>query len=260
MMKKGSFTVGFTTLYKFIAAINALVPECRMHVSKDQVSVIVVDCANVGMIDAEITTFEKMKCPEEIALGLNIGQIYPALKQIKDIIGDSAETIPAKVSWSPGKDTPMLDIEVMGFRSRFTTLTDHSVRKDPDHPKITVDSKFECDGESFRNAIRYCAIFAGACRIEVVKGGDCIIAAKGDTDQCRVPLVVTGATGEAVSMYSLDYLKDFAKAMKDSGTITIEMTNDYPVRFSCEPAPGLSVRYLLAPRIDEEGETKEWMR
>jgi DNA polymerase III sliding clamp (beta) subunit (PCNA family) len=259
-MKKGSFTVEFSTLYKFIAAINALVPECRMHVSKDQVSTIVVDFANVGMVDTEITTFEKIKCPEEIALGLNIGQIYPALKQIKDIVGDSVETIPATVSWSPGKDTPLLDIEVIGFRSRFTTLTDHSVRKDPNRQTITVNSKFECDGGKFSNAIRYCAIFADACRIEVVKGGDCIIAAKCDTDQCRVPLVVTGATGEAVSMYSLNYLKDFARAMKDAGTITVEMANERPVRLSCELAPGLSVRYLLAPRIDEEGETKEWMR
>ena len=53
------------------------------------------------------------------------------------------------------------------------------------------------------------------------------------------------------SEFSLDYLKDISKALIGS-TVAISLRDDHPISMCADPVPGLKVKYLLAPHIEEE--------
>ena len=82
------------------------------------------------------------------------------------------------------------------------------------------------------------------------------MAAKGDQHQCKIQ-IATGANQPAQSSYSLDYLKDIAKILVGS-SVDIQLDIDHPISLSGTLTPGLSVQYLLAPRIETEN-TGVWL-
>jgi proliferating cell nuclear antigen len=79
--------------------------------------------------------------------------------------------------------------------------------------------------------------------------------AEGDTDKLRKALQVLDGSklpAEPVSsLFSLDYLKDITRAMKDAGTLTVHAGNNHPIRVDFE-MDGIEASYLLAPRIEQE--------
>jgi hypothetical protein len=83
------------------------------------------------------------------------------------------------------------------------------------------------------------------------------LSGKEETRQNRIKLS-SDATVPAQSLYSIDYLKDIAKTLAGS-SITVQFDTDFPISLSAGPVPGLSVRYLLAPRLETEEDVGAWL-
>lgn len=252
----GHFITKFSTLMKFLSAINALTPECRVHIAGGRVGVKTVDFANVGLAVIEM---EVSECTGEAVLGIDVSTIKDALQLLeKSLI--STDT-PVKVSWLQGKDPsqPYLDIEIFNdreYHARFETLNQNSIRKDPERT-INPTAVFGCDGAQFYQALLFCSGFSDKCRIEVDNEGVVFLAAKGDIQQTRLKLAI-GGSEPALACYSLDYLIDFSKILKET-PLTIRLNTDFPCTISGTVVPGLSVMYALAPRITETEDAEEWL-
>ncbi|MGA9086533.1 MAG: hypothetical protein WB284_07470, partial [Methanoregula sp.] len=95
------------------------------------------------------------------------------------------------------------------------------------------------------------------CRIQTAKNGTVYLSGKEETRQNRIELS-SGAAVPAQALYSIDYLKDIAKALAGA-SVTVQFDTDFPITLSAELAHGLSVKYLLAPRIEAEKDVGAWL-
>ena len=255
MTDKGHFTVKLSVLTRFIESIAAIATECRLHIGTKTISTIVVDTANVAMVDIS------MRCEGRgtATLGVDISALYDAFRKIKEIAIFDGDT-PVKVSWYPGQNTPFLEVRIecpFEYRMQFETLKEETIRKDPNRPTIALKSGFTCDGDALYNGVRLCSVFGERCRIQTAKNGTVYLSGKEETRQNRIELS-PGATVPAQSLYSIDYLKDIAKALAGS-SVTVRFDTDFPISLSAEVIPGISVRYLLAPRIETEEDVGAWL-
>ncbi len=256
----GSFTIGYPMLLKFTRALAALVCECRVHIKDGEARVFTVDSANVGLIDIRMAV---QGYPGSAVLGLDIAQLDSALRCITE--GEPAPEGTVTLSWSAGRDPvrPYLDIDGIGKdRYRIETLDETTIRKDTVGFKADLPAVFSCSGDDFARAVRICGVFSDKCRIEVLKTGVVTMAAMGDTrTQCKIPIAICGGSAIAASLFSLDYLKDLSRVLAGH-QLSVEMGTDHPIRITAAMAPGLTVAYALAPRIESDDtltDTAGWL-
>jgi len=249
----GSFTSELKPFKKFISAISTISSEARLHINAETLSVLVVDAANIAMVDAELRIIEsKLPNGNRTILGIAPGIIKSCLEAIeKRYLEDNPCLF---ISWLQGEKAPLLDIETENgdIHFRLGTVPDNEVRKDPNRPTITLPSKFVCSGPLFTWAIQTAGLFSDSCWIDIEKDGACYIAAKDlAPDQVRAQ-VAYSATEPAQANYSLDYLRDIAKFWEGTGEVLVELRDDHPASISGKPLPELSVKFLLAPRIEDD--------
>ena len=176
MTDKGHFTVKLSVLTRFIESIAAIATECRLHIGTKTISTIVVDTANVAMVDIS------MRCEGRgtATLGVDISALHDAFRKIKEIAIFDGDT-PVKVSWYPGQNAPFLEVGIecpFEYRMQFETISDHAIRKDPNRPTIPLKSGFTCDGDDLYNGVCLCSVFGERCRIQTDRDGYAHIAAK----------------------------------------------------------------------------------
>ena len=80
---------------------------------------------------------------------------------------------------------------------------------------------------------------------------------QGDTDKVRLEMprdqLIDLRSGEARSLFSLDYLSDIVKPASRSNEVTLELGKDYPIKIGFTIAEGAGkISYLLAPRIESD--------
>ena len=256
----GSFTTELKPFKKFISAISTIASEARLHINAETISVLVVDAANVAMVDTELKITEsKSSKGDQAVLGIVPGAIKSCLEAIeKRYPEDNPDLF---ISWRLGEKAPLLDIETKNgdIHFRLGTVPDNEVRRDPNRPTITLPSKFICSVLLFTWAIKTAGIFHDSCWIDIEKDGTCCIAAKDlPPDQIRTR-IAQSATEPARANYSLDYLRDIAKFWEGTDEILIELRDDHPVSISGNPLPGLSAKFLLAPRIENDPPITGWI-
>ena len=104
--------------------------------------------------------------------------------------------------------------------------------------------------------IKAMAVIGDKARFTVGKDG-LELAAEGDTDKLRKTLEKkdgsTHPEQPVSSLFSLDYMKDIARAMKGAGAVSVHLGQDHPIRFDFE-IEGIEASYLVAPRIEQDGE------
>ena len=255
MTDKGHFTVKLSVLTRFIESIAAIATACRLHIGTKTVSTMVIDTANVAMVDVQ------MRCEGRgtATLGVDISVLHDAFRKIKELAIFEGDT-PIRVSWYPGQNTPFLEMKIecpFEYRMQFETLKEEMIRKDPSLPTIALKSGFTCDGDDLYNGVRFCSVFGERCRIQTAKNGTVYLSGKEETRQNRIKLS-SDATVPAQMLCSIDYLKDIARALAGS-SITVQFDTDFPISLSAGPVPGLSVRYLLAPRLETEEDVGAWL-
>lgn len=242
--KTGKFTVKLKTLLEFLKIVHALVPECRLHIGNGGARAICVDFANVGLVEIQMGIFN----PEgTITLGLDISKMKDALSYLGEIVDTD---IPAFLSWHPGNDPaqPFLDVSIPDIiEYRFETIDETPIRKDPKGFNADLPATFTCTGQAFRSAIMHCSRMSDKARIEVAKDGIVTMVGRGDDQtQCKVAISDDGSV-PAISLYSLDYLKDMSGALSDY-PLSISLNTDRPLEIRTT-GNELIVRYALAPRV-----------
>lgn len=251
-LSPGKFVVPFLTIFKFVEAIAAIVPESRWHFKDGALYSLAVNSENTAIVEC-ILGLPEFK--GSAILGIDISAMRETFDFVSKVYPEPGFNPPVLISWSPSGNSAMpydLKIVIPGIL-QFTTKTyeDSSVRKDPKLPTVKLNSGFECPGERLWGAVRFCVLTSDKCRV-MIEGRDetTLSTVDGDRNNVRIPLADNGKNA-AKADFSIDYLRRMTKVLKGSH-IFVKFSDDNPISLSEDLGSGLSVRYFLATRIEAD--------
>jgi proliferating cell nuclear antigen len=236
------------TLDAYISILRALVPECRLMITADGWNTAATDTANVAMVIAAMpnTAFTEYQPGDKAEIGMDVQKWSDMLKVMKD---------PKSTITIERKDTGKIGISDSAYTYTHVPLDPNTVRKRPNIPGINLPAVVVIDPAELTEVIRAMAVISDKVRFTAGKDG-LELAAEGDTDKLRKALTVKDPAASrppekpVSSLFSLDYLKDISRAMKDAGSISVCVGQDHPIRFDFAIA-GITASYMVAPRIEE---------
>jgi len=229
-------------------AIVALVSETRMHFLEKGLHSRAVDPANVAMVIVDVPrdSFEAYTIDEEKTIGVDVDRIFDISKSIK-----AKDLVELSLA-----DESMLKIKFGSVEYSVSLIDPSAIRKEPKIPELDLPAKAVMDAGEFKKAISA----ADKISDHVIfrsDGTGFYIEAKGDVDRITFHMseaeLIEFNGGEAKSMFSVDYLKEFCKVAGSGDLLTIHLGTNYPVRLVFELVGGkVKVEYILAPRIEAE--------
>ena len=208
-MLKG--TINADTFRDSIDAVAALVTECRMHFSEQEVWIRSVDTANVAMVNLTLqrgafNTYEAT--PGE--LGLDIAK----MKNIFTMMGKASE-----VSLDYPEGANKIEVRFEGYHYAITLLDTNTIKKDPNTPSIELPGTVVITGTDLYNTIKSAAVVSDKVWLGINPEKKVFyVKAEGDSDHIEREFtsgeLISCNFGEARSLFSIDYLKDMGKVMK----------------------------------------------
>ncbi|MEM4473040.1 MAG: DNA polymerase sliding clamp [Archaeoglobaceae archaeon] len=227
-------------------AIVALVSECRIHFLNKGLHSRAVDPSNVAMVIVDVPkeSMESYRIDEEKTIGVDMNRVFEISKAIsaKDLVEISVQ------------NETNLRIKFGAVEYNLALIDPSAIRKEPKIPELNLPAKIVLDAKEFKKAISASEKVSENIVLKSDKNGF-TIEAKGDLEKITFSMtsgeLIEFNGGEARSMFSLDYLKEFCKIAGAGDLLTIYLGTNYPGRFSFELAGGkMRVEYILAPRVE----------
>ncbi len=229
-----------------IALLSELVLEVKIKVTKQGLEIVAIDPANVALVELKVpaSAFSKFEVEKNEELGLN-------LEDFKQILRRAPLGAPLILE----KEDNSLKVEIENKTKRKFSLALINIdAEEKKVPELSFLSKIELSSSTFSEIINDAAIVADSCSFTALPELF-IVEAKGTLHKSKTELssdeakITTEAQQKA--KYSLDYLLKFVKASKFSDKVSLNFSQDYPMRleFSNE---FLQLNFILAPRVEEE--------
>ena len=241
-------TINAELLKDAIASLAVIVDEVRFRMKPEGISVKAVDPANVAMVTFELgsSAFDEYSADEcEIGIDLN---------KITDLMGitDKGDTVRIELE----DENHKLLIDVGGLSYTLSLLDPSTIRAEPRVPQLDLPAKVVMNGTDLRHAVKAAEKISDHMLMGV-SGDTFYMEAKGDTDQVRLEMgrdqLIDLKSGEASSLFSLDYLINIAKPTNKVNEVSLSLGRDFPVIIDFEIANGAGrISYLLAPRIESD--------
>lgn len=229
-----------------ISIISELVTEVKMKVSKEGLSIVAVDPANVALVSFVMpsTSFSALEADNE-TIGVSLDNFKSVLKRS----GPGSSLIMQT-------DENGLRIEIHEkIKRNFNVSLINIEGEDKKLPELDFTSFVKMNSDDFVKTLEDCGVVADSCNFEV-KNGKFSVEAKGlhSTKSEFSSDEVEMGGGEAKSKYSLSYLQKFAKACKLSDKCKIFFSNDYPMKLEVlgEGKNLFEMSFVLAPRVENE--------
>ena len=222
-----------------------MVLEVRMKVSKEGMSIIAIDPANVGMISFKLpaSAFSELDVENEEILGISLDSLKAVLRRIK---AGSILTIE--------KQENELKIVINDkIKREFSLALIEIEGEEKEIPVLDFASKVEMSSLDFAEIIEDCSVVADSCSF-ISEPSKFIINAKGNLNSFKSEFSsdeVNIEAQESNSKYSLEYLQKMIKATKIMDKAVINFSNDYPLKLEFN-APFIELSFILAPRVETE--------
>ena len=240
--------IGAEKLKDSIESISALVDEAKFRITPEGITVKAVDPANVAMVSFELSkdAFDSFEASEG-ELGIDLTKLGSILD-----MADKADNIELELD----ENTHKLVIIMSGLSYTMSLLDPSSIRKEPKVPTLDLPVRVVIRGEDVKRAVKAAEKVSDYMSIGV-NGDLFFMEAEGDTDKVLVEMtkdqLIDIKSGEAKSLFSLDYLLDISKIAGKSGEVTLDIGKDYPLKLNIKIAEGYGeVSYMLAPRVESE--------
>jgi proliferating cell nuclear antigen len=229
---------------EIIGIISDLVLEVRMKVGSEGLSITAIDPANVAMIVFKLPpeAFTELEIENEEELGVSLESLKAVLRRVK--VG-SVLTITRE------ENELKLQIQDKIKREFNLALIDIESEEKP-IPNLDFTSKIEMTSLDFSEAIEDCNVVADSCSF-VSEPDNFVIEAKGSLNSFRSQFndEVNIQAEEASSKYSLDYLQKMVKATKLTDKVSINFSDDYPLKLEFK-TPLIELNFILAPRVEND--------
>lgn len=246
------------TIKPFIRAIDAVVDECRLHVTADGLSVKAVDPANVFMGEIEIRSdaFETYNIQQDATLGIPVRQFKSLVRRARKDSDDELHLSVSEMELSATVSRGYDNHNVVS-QGNMSLIDSDSIRQEPDIPTLDRDAKMNVDTKPFLDALDYGLAVSDHTKIAVKGvnqyGNALYIGGETDTRDESAAIDSINCAGTAESLYSNDYLKEIRSALRsvDPEVITFVLGDEFPASFIAG-TEDMSVEYLIAPRIQSD--------
>ncbi len=230
---------------EIIGIISELVLEVRLKVSKEGVSIIAIDPANVAMVSFKLpnTAFSEMEIDNKEVLGVNLESLKAVLRRVRIgsilIISKEENQLKLQIKDKIIREFSLALIDVEG--------------EEKEIPSLEFKSKIEMSSLDFSETIEDCSVVADSCSF-ISESDKFMIHAKGSLNSFKAQfssdeLNITAES--AHSKYSLEYLQKMIKATKLTDKVKINFSDDYPLKLDFT-TPFLELSFILAPRVESE--------
>ena len=231
-------------LADIVTIISELVSEVRLKVSSEGLSLTAVDPANVAMVYFKIpaSLFSQFELTKEHVLGVNLESLKAVLRRCKP---GAALTI--------GRQDNLLKLGIQDRIKRDFTLALLDIEGDDKQmPQWEFKSVVKMDAEAFVEVIEDCSIVSDACTF-IAEPTKFIVEAHGlnsaraefSSDEIEIH------SDHASARFSLEYLSKFVKGAKISSKVTLNFSDNHPMRINF-PTGDVLLSFILAPRIEQE--------
>lgn len=238
------------TLTQYIEAFTPLVSEAKVHFNDDGFEVRVVDSANVCTINPgtlDKTAFESFDSPGSATIGVPLEKLLDRLDMAG---GDDL------VYLAVDMETRRLRVKYGRANQTLALIDPQRIRKEPSKPELDLPNWFTIDGGTLSEAVKFADMVSD--HVDLIGEPDnerVVIFAEGDVDDMEYVLegddIIAGhIDADAMSIFSLDYIKEIAKPIPDDSEVTIQFGDEFPLKLAwsaCDDA--VSVDVALAPRI-----------
>lgn len=241
-------TIDADILKSSIETLSVLVDEARFRISTEGLSVRAVDPANVAMVSFELaaSAFNDYAA-DDCEIGMD-------LTKINDIFGVAEKN--EKATLELDEMSQKMAIHIGGFSYTLSLLDPSTIRAEPRIPQLELPAEVVLNGKELQKAVKAAEKISDHMSLGVDEE-IFYMEAEGDTDKVRLEMprdqLIDLKSGDARSLFSLDYLSDIVKPASKSNEVTLELGRDYPIRISFTIAEGAGkISYLLAPRIESD--------
>jgi proliferating cell nuclear antigen len=228
-----------------IGIISELVTEVKIRMTREGMSIIAIDPANVAMIVFKLpaSAFSQLEVEEE-NLGVNLDSFKAVLRRCS--FGSSLIM---------STEENMLKLEINDKTKReFTLALIDLDKKDKPIPSLEFAAKVEINATELSEAIEDCAIVADSCSFEA-EVDKFSVYAKGSLNAAKLTYssdeIYMEAPSKQRGKYSLEYLQKMIKASKITDKATLNFSNDYPLKLEFN-TPMIQLAFILAPRVESE--------
>ncbi len=236
------------SFYNILDALSKLVDEVNMTITNEGVKAVALDPAHVALVTIELppeSFIEYEVEGDKVELGFNVANTSKIIKRGKKGDKLDIEVDEDRVTWS-----------IIGATIKRYKVLNLEVPV-PEIPETSLEFKIRVSMivDPFKNALRDAEAVGDTVVLEapdedtfIIRGeGVAVAEAKIKRD---TPAVVEFEVKEpGRSAYSIDYLKHVLSLTKVADTITIEFSQDMPLRLQFQLPAGGKVTYLLAPKM-----------
>lgn len=231
-------------------SVSILVDECKIHLEEGGIEIRAVDPANVAMASIELgaEAFESYDASGGV-IGVN-------LDRLEDILGmaDAGQLVHLELN----QETRKLHVELDGLSYTLALIDPDSIRQEPEIPSLDLTADLVLEGRELNRAVTAADMVSDHIELGVDPDEEIFFArAEGDTDDVSIELgrdvLIDLTPGEALSMFSLDYMKDLKKPIPSEAELSIRLGEEFPMKMEMAFADGNgNALWMLAPRISTE--------
>ncbi len=232
-----------------VSVISDLVNEGKFLVRKDGVELVAMDPANVAMVIFRLlaTTFTEYDVKKDTELAINLAQLKQILRRAKSNDTVTLEDEEGKLKVQFRSDT------VRTFSIPILELDEKEQRV----PELTFPVSIETNSSVLAEAIGDVSVVAESVLFAADKT-NFTIAAEGELSKARIELKqdqntkLTNKGDKVKAKYSVEYLKKMIEGGKLAEQVTIQFSNDYPLRLDYKQIDKVALSFILAPRVEND--------
>ncbi|MFT7616252.1 MAG: proliferating cell nuclear antigen [Candidatus Woesearchaeota archaeon] len=235
-----------------IAIISELVTEARFKISKDGITLVAMDPANVAMVIFKLlpTLFTEYKLEESVDIALNLNNMKQIMKRVgaNDVLTLELE------------DNAKLKITIAGGAIRRFSLPIIALdEKEQKLPNLNFPVTITMPVARLSEAVEDASVVADSLIMQL-NGPKFIVTAVGDLNNAEIEMngadetidIVSEVTDPVKSRYSIEYLKKMIGGSKVSDLVKIQFSKDYPLRLEYVSTDKVQLSFILAPRVEHE--------
>ncbi|MDO8555755.1 MAG: proliferating cell nuclear antigen (pcna) [Nanoarchaeota archaeon] len=234
-----------------IAVISELVNEVQLKIEKDHIEVIAIDPANAALILFKLlgSAFTEYDIEKPITIAISLDNLRAVLRRTKP--GDVLKLV---VDQTKNK----LQIQIKGETTRTFNLALIDVKeKQQKIPDLKFSVHVEAPATLFEEAVNDMSIFGESVSF-VVEKNKFLLNAESNLNDSQAEMqgedvsIKTETADNIKSKYSLEYLKKIVKGGKLSRNVSIQFSNDYPVKIGYQVKDKMLLETILAPRVQND--------
>lgn len=249
----------------WIKPVEELADEALVHFSETGLEIRVIDPANVAIVhvNAPKEAFDGYACDENLTTGIELYELTCMLEDedeeevaVMDIITEN-EYFEGNPEWKICKLFMRNDGVLV---NSINPLNPGSFEKTPKINNIVNTAEFTIDSTLLKHIIKKASKISDYITVGVTTNTDNDIEITFSTEGSYTRKFEAKFTSadilrcdkDAVSLYSLDYLKDIVKSIRYGKSINIQLSSVSPLFLKYDILNGGQVTFSLAPRVKSE--------